>query len=107
MAQIIPLTNDGSRKVSVTTDARGRCGVPKRFVDALGLKSGQSVWAEVDAEEHKVYLCKDKTMDDARAYTVDRDGSIRVSGYVLGLAGLDGPSTFYVSYSDGELIITN
>lgn len=72
--------------VVVHVDNRGRVGVPARMVRVLGLAAGDLAYAS--AINGEVIITPNGGGTNDRVYVVGRDDDVRVTAYLLDLAGL-------------------
>lgn len=86
--------------VSVSVDGRGRVGVPARMIRAIGYSAGETLYA--DATKGKVTI----GADGDRGFVVDKSDCIRVTAYVLDLAGLGRRKNITIDVFDSEITLT-
>jgi bifunctional DNA-binding transcriptional regulator/antitoxin component of YhaV-PrlF toxin-antitoxin module len=79
---------DGSIATTVSLDGRGRICISANMLKSMGLKRFDIVY--ITPVGNMLRVTKVKASNKSRAYTVDRDRNVRISSYVLDLAGLKG-----------------
>lgn len=94
---------DSDDVVYRNTDLRYRLGVPASMIRQLGVAPGEvvTVFPFSDNNTYMLVVCRgDKTgiIDDAIAYTVARDGEIRISNTMISNVGLGYTSKFAIEY---------
>ncbi len=86
----VNITGDGSYKV----DSRQTLCVPKRLLEAVGLKTGDEAYVSADKLAGSVVVTKatpdQSVLSPLSTYTVDKYGNVRVTQYTLMNGGVGG-----------------